>query len=241
MHNQHQENTMETTKRLHPLIASAAVSLIVLSAAGTAAITGLLPKSTGSVASPAVASPLETRAAATIAAPGGISLPLQAQEPAPAINPQPVRKAAPRVTQPAPVLTPVSHTEAYEGASSYPVTPVAQAQAQANGTVESVSLVKSKGQATWMGPVAGGLGGAVVGSMLGDGKTGTLLALAGAAGGAFAGHEIEKHVRATKSWDVAVRLDDGSVRHAKYASQPVFHAGERVRWSNGTLLADSRS
>ncbi|MDB5917715.1 MAG: surface antigen family protein, partial [Massilia sp.] len=42
--------SIKTAPRLHPLMAAAAVSVVIVSLAGTAAITGLLPNSRATVA-----------------------------------------------------------------------------------------------------------------------------------------------------------------------------------------------
>jgi outer membrane lipoprotein SlyB len=99
--------------------------------------------------------------------------------------------------------------------------------------VESVREVKEPGDAKGVGAVAGGVVGGVVGNKLGKGKG--LVTILGAAGGAFAGHQIEKHARATKHWETAVRLDDGSQRTLSSDAQPVWHAGDRVRLVNDKL------
>lgn len=185
---------METTKtRLHPLVATAAASVIVLSVTGVGAITGLLPKS-GANAD---------------------GFPPVAQSSATA----PVPKAR------------VATAPTYK----YAVAPIGQA-----GVVESVRQVKANGQATWMGPVAGGVGGAVLGSQIGEGKTSTLLAVLGAAGGAYAGHEIEKRVRATTYWQVTARMDDGTTRSQRYSELPALREGDRVRHVDGKLQAEQR-
>jgi outer membrane lipoprotein SlyB len=101
--------------------------------------------------------------------------------------------------------------------------------------VESVREVKEPGDAKGVGAVAGGVVGGVVGNKLGKGKG--LVTILGAAGGAFAGHQIEKHARATKHWEIAVRLDDGSQRTLSSDVQPVWHAGDRVRLVNDRLQA----
>jgi outer membrane lipoprotein SlyB len=51
-----------------------------------------------------------------------------------------------------------------------------------------------------------------------------------------AGHQIEKHARADKRWEIAVRLDDGSQQTVSSDVQPAWHAGDRVRLLDGKLL-----
>jgi outer membrane lipoprotein SlyB len=80
------------------------------------------------------------------------------------------------------------------------------------GTVESVVPVQSKGQATGIGAVTGGVLGAVVGNQIGGGNGKKAMAVLGAIGGGFAGNEVEKHVRGDTVYNVRVRMDDGSTR-----------------------------
>ena len=93
--------------------------------------------------------------------------------------------------------------------------------------VESVREVNEPGEAKGVGAVAGGVVGGVLGLKLGKKKP--LVTVAGAAGGAFAGHQIEKHARGEKHWEVAVRLDDGSQRTLSSEVEPAWRAGDRVR------------
>src|SRR5262245_39390849 len=88
-----ENEAMETSKRLHPLLIVAAVSLTAFSAVGIAALTGLLPQSKG--ASDVFDAPKQVAQAAEPAA---------APAPAPAAVP-----AAPAVTPAAPAKPAVQH------------------------------------------------------------------------------------------------------------------------------------
>lgn len=92
------------------------------------------------------------------------------------------------------------------------------------GTVESVTVVKQKGEGTGVGAVAGGVIGGVVGNQIGGGTGKTLATVVGAVGGGMAGHEIEKQARATSSFQVRVRMDDGTVRTVTQRQQPTVGA-----------------
>lgn len=136
-------------------------------------------------------------------------------KPAPA---RPVQVAqAPETVQPAPV-------------QSVPVpAPVQVARAPVCatcGTVESVQAIQQKGQGTGLGAIAGGVLGGVVGNQFGGGHGRTALTVVGAAGGALAGNEVEKRARASTSYDVRVRMEDGSVRTVRLANAPAV--GTRV-------------
>lgn len=232
-------NTAPNTARLHPLVAAAAVSLIVVSAFGVAALTGVLPKSD---ASPAPHSVLAPSSAATTPAPGGITLPVLTQE-APAAKPVP-RPAAKKAPKPA--VQARAPEEFHPVALPQPVAQpapaaIAQARCYDCGEVAAVNAIEQKGEGSWIGPVAGGVGGAILGKQVGKGSGNTIMTILGAAGGAWAGHKIEQKVRTTTRWDVVVRMEDGSTRTVSAAEQPLWRVGDRVRVNNGTLEPQQRS
>lgn len=101
------------------------------------------------------------------------------------------------------------------------------------GTVESVTPVERKGQATGLGAVGGGVVGALVGNQFGGGNGRTVATILGAVGGGFAGNAIEKNVRKTTVYEIAIRMDDGAVRHLERRA-PVA-AGTRVTLQGNTL------
>jgi outer membrane lipoprotein SlyB len=197
------------TTRLHPLLSVAAISVTLLSAVGIASLTGMIPASKGQE------NALEL--------PKGVAKPIEPAISHPVTQPAPkkivARKAAPRVAEAAPAAQ---------------ETPKPQVVPGQLAIVESVREVKEPGDAKGIGAVAGGVLGGVVGNKLGKGKG--LVTILGAAGGAVAGHQIEKHARADKRWEIAVRLDDGSQQTVSSDVQPAWHAGDRVRLLDGKLL-----
>ena len=104
------------------------------------------------------------------------------------------------------------------------------------GTIQSVREVKDPGKHTALGPIAGGVAGAVLGDQIGGkGNTRKVVTVLGAVGGAYAGREIEKQARATKHWEIDVRRDDGAQETVRSEVAPAFSAGERVRVVEGRL------
>lgn len=101
-------------------------------------------------------------------------------------------------------------------------TPVANARpvAQADrpvvcgncGTIESVTPVQHAAPTSGLGAVAGGLVGGLLGNQVGGGTGRTVATVAGAVGGGYAGNAIEKNTRKTTTYQVRVRMNDGSVR-----------------------------
>jgi len=193
----------ETTAKsgIHPLVAGAAVAVIIASGVGIAAITGTLPGSSAQKAEEQ-AKPATAQAA-----------PQQAQ--------QQHKQAA----KPHEAAKP--HAQAKANA---PVQVASAPQACVTcGTVVDVKLVEDKGKGTGVGAVGGAVVGGVVAHEVFDGKNQGLATIAGAAGGALAGNEIEKNVRTKKHYEVAVRMEDGSTKSIAFAEQPSWKAGDKVK------------
>ncbi|MFN0163458.1 MAG: glycine zipper 2TM domain-containing protein [Burkholderiales bacterium] len=317
------EQVIRTAPRLHPLIATAAASIIVVSAAGVGVMTGVIPTThataptTGAALPAPMASPAMVAAAAPAAAPVAAASPAPAARPAPRPQvvavarsqeePRTLRTSQPSV-QPAvvrettdygyagerrvargavdrevyerapverdpygrqvverdPYGRPVAERSPYErnpyernpygdvaqgpqtnpygsapGAGTFgnPGAPVVQTRPVcANcGVVEAVVETSRPGEGSGIGIAGGALGGAVVGKQFGKGRGSDFMTILGAVGGAYAGHQVEKNVRSSKTWEVRVRMDDGSVRSIPQASQPAWRSGERVRVDGGSI------
>jgi outer membrane lipoprotein SlyB len=87
--------------------------------------------------------------------------------------------------------------------------------------------VEVQGRNNGVGAVAGGVGGALVGSQIAGGHNRTLGGVVGAVGGGLLGNAIEKHQRKATAYDVTVRMDDGSHRTVRESTAPAV--GEKVR------------
>lgn len=187
-------DTIKTTARIHPLMAAAAVSVIVVSLAGTAAIAGLLPSS-HSAPEPAAAA--TSQAAPYAANQAGAPLPGVPADAAQA--PQPVQGAyaqpAVAAAQPAPTVIkevmikevpakparPVHHHASYasnEAQGDYAPAP-RPAPAQPNYV------------AIGTGAVVGGL----IGNQVGHGRGRALATVAGLIGGGFLGNQVANQNR----------------------------------------------
>lgn len=104
------------------------------------------------------------------------------------------------------------------------------------GVIATIRPVEVQGKTSGLGALAGGVAGGLVGSQFGHGASNMLLTIGGAAGGAFAGDAVEGRMKKQTAWRVTVRLEDGSVRTLRQASQPPFAVGERVRIVDGKSL-----
>lgn len=104
------------------------------------------------------------------------------------------------------------------------------------GTVAGVTAVQVQGEGSGMGAVAGAIAGAVIGHQFGRGQGNTAAKVVGAAGGGYAGNEIEKRMRSTTVYDVTVQMDNGSTRTVRVADPSGISSGERVRVEGSNLV-----
>jgi outer membrane lipoprotein SlyB len=104
------------------------------------------------------------------------------------------------------------------------------------GKVLAVTVTEKRGEGSAAGMIGGGVVGALLGNQIGKGGTRDLATLAGAAGGAYAGHKIEEAAKSSKSWAVRVRLDSGEERSFAFDHDPAFVAGDLVKMSGGSLV-----
>jgi len=56
-----------------------------------------------------------------------------------------------------------------------------------------------------------------------------LATLAGAVGGAVAGHYIEKNMKKSKAYDIVVKLENGEERTLRQTTAPALVAGDKVK------------
>jgi len=260
--------------RQHPLLIAAALAVIVFCAAGTAAIMGWLPSSSGgarnqltdadraalaasmqqpgqqAAAGQALAGAYPQTAAAPATAPGdsapapaagtaaygysaqggsasgaGYAGPVQPR-PAPAAPAEPIAAPAPKTE---------SKTARVAGTDT-------GADAGGNwcahcGNVESVRQITTRAQGSGVGAAGGAILGGLLGNQIGGGHGRQLATVAGAVGGAVMGNQVEGNMKATHSYEIRVRLDDGSLRTFHQKSAPQWRHGDRVRIVKGSLRA----
>jgi outer membrane lipoprotein SlyB len=235
------DNDMESKTRLHPLLSMAAISVMIFSLIGIGAVTGLLPHSSATKApepQPPEAAPVEQFSSVTpplptvretaVAIPEPKAVKKQVVRHAPAPQPAPVQIAqAPAAVPPAPVFVPA------------PVAAAPRPVCTDCGVVEAFREVETKGQGTGLGMVAGGVAGALLGHQFGRGSGKDILTVAGAAGGAFAGNQVEKKVRAGKKFEISVRMEDGSLRTLSQDAAPGWRIGDHVRVVNSQVVSSS--
>lgn len=215
--------TESPRRGLHPLVAAAAIAVIVMCSVGVAAVMGWLPtpSATPHAEDPALAQPgpeAANLAPAQPATPGQPQAPA-ARQPAQAQAQQPQAQGRPA---PAPA-------------------PAAQACRNC-GVVESIRQVQvpvKDNSDHLVGTIAGGVAGGVVGNQFGGGSGKTALTVLGAVGGALAGREVERNIRQQQTvthYELTVRMNDGSARQFRSAQPFAFASGDHVRVENNQLL-----
>jgi outer membrane lipoprotein SlyB len=241
--------TNKTSNRIHPLIAAAAVSVMLVSLVGVAAITGVIPTSHSSATATAVPAPTITATPITAPAPANAPVAVAASAPAPSVdakiaadkvvNPQPKRAAAAPAPAPKSYASRETRTTQPQPRTYQYAEPavVAQAPRICNncGRVESVQAIQQQAQPSGLGVVAGAVLGGVLGNQVGGGNGKKLATVAGAVGGGFAGNEIERRTRSTTAYEVRVRMDNGTVRTFPYNNQPNWNIGDRIKVIDGYL------
>ena len=192
--------------RLHPLLAIAAIAVIVFSVAGVAAIFGKIPGAESRPADVLAQNPITAPSARSVMDAERASLVARVEAPTQA-------QAPTQMQAPIQVQAPCTNC----------------------GVIESIRVAQVKGQGSGLGAVAGGVAGGLLGNQIGHGTGRTVATIAGAAGGAYAGNEIEKHAKKHSVYRVTLRMDDGSLRTVSQREQPAYAVGDRVRVSNGRI------
>jgi uncharacterized protein YcfJ len=193
---------LKTTARIHPLMAAAAVSVIVVSLAGTAAITGLLPSSRSADGVPPAAAQMTPAYAAAPVAGAAMALPQAAGAVAPqGYQPVQAAYAQPVVasTQPAPAPVIIKETIIKEvpvkaAPKPRPVqhhTNYARNDAPASYAPAPAPAAQPNYVAIGTGAVVGGL----LGNQVGSGNGRKLATIAGVIGGGMLGNQIANQGR----------------------------------------------
>jgi outer membrane lipoprotein SlyB len=223
--------------KIHPLVATAAIAVVVVSVAGTASLMGWLPSRQTSDApagqTTVPSTPTTDAASVTTTAPAAANTTPSSQS---------NQSAAPamhaRSTKPQP-----SHNSAAPVNSTAPTQAQSSAPAQAApvcmdcGKVITVRTVEQATKPSGVGAVAGAVVGGVLGNQIGGGSGKTLATVAGAVGGGMAGNEIEKRTHKITVYEVDVLMDNGSRQSFRYEQSPGWREGDKVRVSNGGLIA----
>ena len=238
--------------RMHPLMILAALAVLLFCLVGTAAILGWIPSSVGGNKERQLSEAERLALASTLPqgtpqpAPGYVQAPNSA---APADYPvQPAQAYAlaanyappPGAAAPAPARV---VERVVEEPVSKPAKKAVQVAAADNGrnwcsncgNVESVRTIKQRAEGSGLGAAGGAVIGGLLGNQIGGGSGRTIATAAGAIGGAVVGNQVEGNMKASTSYEIRVRLDDGTLRTFRQSSPPAWRSGDRVRIVKGRL------
>jgi outer membrane lipoprotein SlyB len=247
----------------HPLMILAALAVLLFCLVGIAAVMGWLPSSIGSNPANRQLSESDRMALASNmsqSAPA-VATPLTPLQPAPAPAapqpaPQPMVSGEPLAQQYSPQPAYPADQQAYPAAQPYerdavparapaPIrerAPARLAAAETSphwcgncGNIESIHTITSRARGSGFGAGAGAILGGLLGHQVGGGNGRQLATVAGAVGGAVVGNQVEGNMHAVHSYEIRVRLDDGTLRTFHQNSAPAWRTGERVRIVKGRL------
>lgn len=229
----------ESRRGLHPLVATAAVSVIVLCGVAVAAIGGWLPSSSGrqDAGNPAMSAAADPAALAQSDPANANLAPVPGQGQAGAA-PQAPGTAQPNAQRSA------QTQNAPQNIPQQGVPPAARndpAQCPQCGTVVSMGQVQVPVQDRSnhvVGTVAGGVVGGVVGNQFGGGGGKTALTVLGAVGGALAGREIERNMnqKTVTRYQLVARTNDGRTHTFRSDTPFQYSPGQAIRVENNQLL-----
>ena len=234
---------------LHPMLWVAASAVTVFALAGTAYVTGLLPRHDTPATPPAQATastetaPVQQAPAALPSQPTtqpGIAKKVEPVAPRPANRDNSreysSREARPQYSQYGSrddAAMRVDNGRSYGTQPSYSAPPPVCREC---GTVESVRAVTREGEGSGLGAVAGGVVGGALGNGVGQGTGRDLATIAGAIGGAVLGNKIEKNQRQTVSYQTTIRYEDGSSQTFTSDRETAWRPGDRVKVINGQII-----
>lgn len=124
--------------------------------------------------------------------------------------------------------------------SQYPQTPVSNAPAynSAYGVVDSIQVVQQTTGRSGIGAgaVVGGVVGGLVGNQIGKGSGNTVATVAGVAGGALIGNQIQNNNQQVRDvYQIGIRLDNGAYQSMTLDNVGDLRVGNRVRIENGRV------
>lgn len=102
------------------------------------------------------------------------------------------------------------------------------------GVVQSIDLVGQGSTGVGGGAILGAVVGGILGNQVGGGDGKTAATVIGAAGGAYAGNELEKRNQTQEdAFKLTIRMRDGSYQTLTQTSHADIRVGDRVRIENG--------
>ncbi len=125
-------------------------------------------------------------------------------------------------------------------ASTYPQPSYPSSTYATYGVVQSIDLVQQPqstgigGTGIGVGAIAGAVVGGIIGNQVGGGVGNTAATVLGAAGGAYAGNELEKrNQQQVNAYKFTIRMNDGSYQTLTQNTNADVRVGDRVVVDNG--------
>ena len=97
------------------------------------------------------------------------------------------------------------------------------------GTVVDVKTIKKEGEGSGAGAVIGGVLGGVIGHQVGSGRGNTAATVVGAGAGAYAGHQVEKNQKASTTYEVIVKMEQGNTRTFTFSNPTSYKVGDKIK------------
>lgn len=138
--------------------------------------------------------------------------------------------------------TPTSYPPA---ATSYPDQPY-QGSSERRGAYDGYGVVESieplqqgyegvGGTGYGLGTLAGAVIGGVAGNQVGSGRGNTAATIAGSAGGAYIGHQLEKRNQVAEAYAITIRMDNGAYQTLTLTTPGGLRVGDHVRIDKGSI------
>lgn len=123
----------------------------------------------------------------------------------------------------------------YGSAPAYPQSNNSSGAYSAYGVVQSIEMVRQNNTGGGVGMIAGAVVGGLLGHQVGGGSGKTAATVIGAAGGAYAGNEIQKNNQQQQgdAYKFTIRMRDGSYQTVMQTTNPDIRVGDRVQIDNG--------
>jgi len=219
----------EPTSKTSPFIIAASVAVIIASIVGVGAMTGLIPGRGSKPEIPDATATSQTSGMAASPTQPTTSTEAKTVVADKAEAPQPEPAAKPAAKKPAAKSPSVQRTETAEKKAAVIVCGNC-------GVITAIRTVEQAGEGSGLGAIAGGVVGGLLGHQVGGGTGKDIATIAGAIGGGYAGHQVEKKVKTTKHYEIAIRMEDGSHRTMVQETEPAFSIGEQVKIIDGALV-----
>ena len=121
------------------------------------------------------------------------------------------------------------------GGSSQTHTYPVSSHVNGKGTIELIEVIP-RANSVGLGTLAGAASGGILGYQFGGGMGKAVTTVAGAAGGAYVGNEVDKKgVADDPVYKVTIRMEDGTTQSFAQESEPLVKQGDRVKITRGVV------